>query len=104
MKTSIPIRLALLLSAITLPCQALRAETFNLNLGAVIKDGIHKALQGDHPMQEIPLPAIPPPANTTVPTPRSSAPSSCKPMADSSWKSCRKATPSRGMPDREQAS
>ncbi|MFB9158338.1 hypothetical protein [Chromobacterium violaceum] len=49
MKTSIPIRLALLLSAITLPCQSLRAETFNLNLGAVIKDGIHKALQGDRP-------------------------------------------------------
>ncbi|WP_145964397.1 hypothetical protein [Chromobacterium phragmitis] len=41
-------RLALLLSALALSSPSAHAETFTLNLGAIIKDGIHKAMQGEH--------------------------------------------------------
>lgn len=49
MSTQQTTRLALLLSILTASSPLVHAETFTLNLGAIIKDGIHKAMQGDHP-------------------------------------------------------
>lgn len=61
MKTATSIRLALLLASIALPSPALRAETFTLNLGSIIKDGIHKALQGDNANTGAPAAGYPAP-------------------------------------------